>query len=64
MLNVASSSDAKANVVLRYVAACFSVFSEYLLNTTLRVRNAAFTAMRMILQQSLKKEYFTAVGHG
>ncbi len=58
MLNLASSSDVRGNIVLRYISACFSVFSEYLLNTTLRVRNAAFSALRIILQQSLKKEQF------
>lgn len=45
---------------MKYVSACFTVYSEYLLNTTLRVRNAAFQALRMILSQSLKREHFIA----
>lgn len=59
-MNLATSQGVKGSEVLRYISACFSVFSEYLLNTTLRVRNAAFQAMRMILQQCLKREYFKA----
>ena len=46
------------NQALRYVSITFSVFSEYLLNTTLRVRNAAFSALRLILSQSLRRDYF------
>jgi len=50
MLNFATSSGVNGNDVLKYVSACFSVYCEYLLNTTARIRNAAFTALRMILQ--------------
>ena len=45
--------------VLRYVAIIFSGFSEYLLNTTVRVRNAAFSAMRLILSQGVKRDHFS-----
>lgn len=62
MMNLATSQGVRGNEVLRYVSACFSVFTEYLLNTTVRVRNAAFSAMRLILQQCLKREYFTENG--
>jgi hypothetical protein len=50
MLNFATSQGVNGNDVLKYVSACFSVYCEYLLNTTARIRNAAFTALRMILQ--------------
>jgi len=59
MMNMATAQGIKGSEALRYVSACFSVFSEYLLNTTLRVRNAAFQALRLILQQCIKREYFT-----
>ena len=42
MLNFSTSQGVSHDVVLRYVGACFTVYSEYLLNTTVRVRNAAF----------------------
>jgi hypothetical protein len=58
MLNLATAQGVRGNDVLRYVSACFTVYCEYLLNTTVRIRNAAFTALRMIIQQCLKKEYF------
>ena len=58
MLNLATAQGVKGSEVLRYVAACFSVYSEYLLNTTLRIRNAAFQALRLILTQCVKREYF------
>jgi hypothetical protein len=60
ILNFATSQGVNGNDVLKYVSACFSVFCEYLLNTTARIRNAAFTALRMITSQALKKEYFQA----
>ena len=48
ILNYSTSQAVDGQEVLKYVSACFSVFCEYLLNTTARIRNAAFTALRMI----------------
>jgi hypothetical protein len=42
MLNLGTAANVKGNEVLRYVSACFSVYCEYLMNTTVRIRNAAF----------------------
>ena len=58
MLNFATAQGVRGNDVLKYVSACFSVYCEYLLNTTARIRNAAFTALRMVITQGLKKEFF------
>ena len=58
MLNLGTAANVKGNEVLRYISACFSVYCEYLMNTTVRIRNAAFQALRLILQQCLKREYF------
>ncbi len=59
MINLATTPSFSSNEILKYVSACFSIFSEYFINTSLRVRNAAYSALRIILTQSLKKEYFT-----
>lgn len=58
MVNYSTSKGPRANDVLKYVTACFSIFCEYFVNTNARIRNAAFTALRIILTQSLKKEHF------
>jgi len=60
ILNYATSQGITGDQVLKYISPCFTVFSEYLLNTTLRVRNAAFQALRLILSQAVKKDHFTA----
>lgn len=57
MLNLATS-DINANDVLKYVSACFSVYCEYLVNTSRRIKNATFQALRMIIQQCLNKSQF------
>lgn len=59
MLNFATAIGVRRSEILRYISTCFSVFCEYFQNTTLRIRNAAFSALRMILQQGLKREYFS-----
>jgi len=53
LLNLATSGI-KGNEVLKYVSACFSVFCEYLINTTERIRRAAFSAMRLITTHCIK----------
>lgn len=58
MMNYATSGGVKGNDVLKYVSICFSIFCEYLVNTTLRIKNAAFQALRLIVTHCLKKEYF------
>jgi hypothetical protein len=50
MLNFATAQGVTGAEILRHVSICFSVFCEYFQNTTLRIRNAAFSALRMILQ--------------
>lgn len=57
MMNLATSG-LKGSEVLKYVSACFSVFCEYFMNTTRRISNATFSALRLIIEQCLKKEYF------
>ena len=58
MMNFSSSVNVGGNNVLKYVSACFSIYCEYLVNTTTRIKNAAFSALRLILTHCLKKEYF------
>ena len=58
MVNYSTTPGISANDILRYVSACFSIFCEYFVNTSSRVRNAAFSALRIILSHSLKKEFF------
>lgn len=49
MINLATTPGFASNDVLKYVTTSFSIFSEYFINTSLRVRNAAFSALRIIL---------------
>ena len=58
MMNYSTSGNVGGSNVLKYVSACFSIYCEYLVNTTTRIRNAAFQALRLILTHCLKKEYF------
>lgn len=62
MANYSTSQGPRPNDILKYVSACFSIFCEYFVNTSARIRNAAFTALRIILTHSLKKEYFQQQG--
>jgi hypothetical protein len=58
ILNLATAQGVRGSDVLRYISTCFSVFCEYFQNTTARIRNAAYSALRMILSQGLKREFF------
>jgi len=60
MMNLSTTPGIKANDILKYVSASFSVFCEYFINTSSRVRNAAFSALRIILTHCIKKEHFMA----
>ena len=43
MLNYCTSNEGvKQNDILKCIASCFSVFCEYFVNSSLRVKNAAF----------------------
>ena len=45
--------------ILRYITLACSVLSEYLVSGSERVKNAGFSAMRMILSHGLKPQFFT-----
>ena len=60
MVNLATTKYYQGYDILRYLTACFSGFCEYFVNTTNRIRNAAFSALRIMFTQCLKKEYFTS----
>ena len=62
VLNIASNemdqSDLMHRQILRYVTLACSVFCEYLVSGNPRVKNAAFTAMRLIISHGLKPRFF------
>ena len=62
MLNLATTQGIKGNDVLKYVSACFSVFCEYFQHANAKIKNAAYSALRLLVQQGLKKEYFANNG--
>ena len=62
VLNFASNemdqSDLIHRQILRYITLACSVFSEYLSASSMRVKNAGFSAMRLIISHGLKPRFF------
>ena len=50
--------------IVRYITLACSVFCEYLVADSERVKNAGFSAMRMILSHGLKPRFFTQSKQG
>lgn len=68
VLNFASNeidqSDYMHRQILRYVTLACSVFCEYLVASSERVKRAGFSAMRLILAHGLKPRFFVIKGNG
>ena len=66
VLNYASNENDKSDLmhrqILRYVTLACSVFSEYILATSERVRSAGFSAMRLIISHGLQPRFFNIQG--
>ena len=57
--NEADQSDMMHRQILRYITLACSVFCEYLVASSYRVKSAGFSAMRTILYHGLKPRFFT-----
>lgn len=67
MLNFASTqtngNDFVSQQILRYMTMTFSVLCEYLCSESPRIRNAGFSAIRLIIQHGLSPKFFAVESH-
>ena len=55
ILNVATASQANADHTFNFIAASISTLSEYFFNSTVKIQNAATTALRLIISHGVSK---------